>query len=106
MPIAAASASGTTASSAPAGARRPRHTITATAAGTGTAANVLISDPLPPNTVYIANTLKLNGSSLTDGADVDAGDVGSTTPDTVTVKLGTLTSLSPAQTITFDVKID
>jgi len=83
-----------------------RYTIVATATGSGTAANVVISDPLPMNTTYIANTLKLNGSALTDLVDADAGDVGGTTPSVVTVKLGNLTNSSPTQTITFDVKIE
>jgi len=82
-----------------------RYTIVATTTGGGTANNVVISDPLPVNTVYIANSLRLNNTALTDAVDTDAGDVGVTTPGTVTVKLGNLTSASPIQTITFDVKI-
>ena len=82
-----------------------RYTIVATATGGGTANNVVISDPLPVNTAYIANSLRLNNTALTDVADTDAGDVGATTPNTVTVKLGNLTSASPIHTITFDVKI-
>jgi uncharacterized repeat protein (TIGR01451 family) len=82
-----------------------RYTIVATTSGGGTANNVVISDPLPLNTVYIANSLKLNNTALTDAADIDAGDVGATTPNAVTVKLGNLTSASPIQTITFEVKI-
>jgi uncharacterized repeat protein (TIGR01451 family) len=82
-----------------------RYTIVATATGGGTANNVVISDPLPLNTVYIANSLRLNNTAVTDSADADAGDVGVTTPNTVTVKLGNLTSASPIQTITFEVKI-
>lgn len=82
-----------------------RYTITAITTGSGTATNVVISDPLPTNTTYIANTLKLNNTALTDAVDADAGDVGGTTAGAVTVKLGDLTSASPAQTITFDVKI-
>jgi uncharacterized repeat protein (TIGR01451 family) len=82
-----------------------RYTIVATTIGIGVANNVVISDPLPLNTTYIANTLRLNGAAVTDVVDADAGDVGGTTPNTVTVKLGNLTSVSPTQTITFDVKI-
>jgi uncharacterized repeat protein (TIGR01451 family) len=82
-----------------------RYAIVATATEGGTANNVVITDPLPLNTVYIANSLKLNNTALTDAADTDAGDVGATTPNAVTVKLGNLTSASPIQTITFDVKI-
>ena len=79
--------------------------ITVTVAGSGTAMNVLITDPIPANTTYTAGTLKLNGITLTDGTGDDAGDVGGTTPATVTVSLGNLTSASP-KTITFDVKIN
>jgi uncharacterized repeat protein (TIGR01451 family) len=83
-----------------------RYTITATTTGGGTANNVVVSDPLPENTVFIANSLHLNNTALTDIADTDAGDVGTTTPNAVTVKLGNLTSSSGMQTITFDVKIN
>ena len=82
-----------------------RYTIAATTKGGGTANNVVISDPLPVNTTYTANSLRLNNTALTDIADTDAGDVGLTTPNAVTVKLGNLTSSSPIQTITFEVKI-
>ena len=80
-----------------------RYTITATASGA--ANNVVVIDALPANTAFIPSTLKLNNAALTDAADTDAGDVGGTTADTVTVKLGNLTGASSMQTITFDVKI-
>jgi len=82
-----------------------RYTITTTVTGGGTAQNVVVSDPIPVNTTYTAGTLRLNNVLLTDIADADAGDVGATTLNTVTVKLGNLTSASPVQTIVFDVKI-
>jgi uncharacterized repeat protein (TIGR01451 family) len=82
-----------------------RYTIMATTTGSGIANNVVISDTVPLNTTYIANTLRLNSAAVSDVVDADAGDVGGTTPGTVTVKLGNLTSASPTQTITFDVKI-
>jgi uncharacterized repeat protein (TIGR01451 family) len=82
------------------------YTLTMTVTGSGTAMNVVIADPIPANTTYTAGTLKLNGAVLTDALDlVDGGDVGGTTPGTVTVKLGNLTSASP-KIITFDVKIN
>ena len=62
--------------------------------------------PIPANTSYTANSLILNGTPLSDGADGDAGDVGGTTPNTVTVDLGDMTSASPLQTIRFDVTIN
>jgi hypothetical protein len=68
--------------------------------------NVVMKDALPANTTYIPGTLKLNGVTLTDAADADAGDVGGTTPGAVTVKLPDITNASPAQVIMFDVKIN
>ncbi|HTG01808.1 MAG TPA: hypothetical protein VK654_14600 [Nitrospirota bacterium] len=83
-----------------------RYTILVTANGGGTANNVSVTDPLPVNTTSIAGTLRLNGTPLTDAADADAGDVGQTTTNAVTVRLGNMTSATPNQTITFDVKIN
>jgi uncharacterized repeat protein (TIGR01451 family) len=83
-----------------------RYTITATVTGAGTAAGVVVSDPIPPNTTAVAGTLRLNNGLLTDAADADAGDVNATTAGTVTVKLGDLNNASPVQTITFEVKIN
>lgn len=82
-----------------------RYTLSVSTTGSGTAFNVVINDPVPANSTYSAGTLKLNNASLSDAADSDAGDVGSSTPGTVTVKLGDLSSASPTQLITFDVKI-
>jgi len=96
----------------PSGGTRPvpgatmTYSIDASAAGTATASGVVITDPLPANTTYSAGTLSLNAAPLTDGADADAGDVGGTTPNTVTVYLGDLTPASPVQTIAFEVIIN
>ena len=72
----------------------------------GNANTVVITDPIPANTTYTAGTLILNAGALTDGLDADAGDVGGTTPNTVTVNLGNLNPASPVQTITFEVIIN
>lgn len=82
------------------------YSVVVTVGGSGTALGVVITDPIPGNTTYNPGTLTLNAAPLTDGADADAGDVGGTTPNTVTVNLGDLTTASPAQTITFDVTIN
>ena len=83
-----------------------RYTITVTAAGSTTANSVVISDPLPPDTTYRAGTLRLNGTLLTDGVDTDAGDVGGTNANIVTVRIGDLMAASPAQMVTFEVNIN
>lgn len=81
------------------------YTITASVSGVGTAANVVITDPIPANATYAANSLQLNSAALSDATGDDVGSVGGT-PATVTVGLGNLTSASPAQVIRFDVTID
>jgi uncharacterized repeat protein (TIGR01451 family) len=79
--------------------------IVVTATGTGTALGAALSDAIPANTRYVAGSLSLNGSPLTDAVD---GDVGSFTaaPASVGVSLGDLTSVAGPQTIVFRVTID
>lgn len=83
-----------------------RYTVNVTVTGSETALDVVITDPIPANTTYLAGTLKLNGGILTDATGDDAGDMGVTTTGAVTVTLGDLTSSSAVQTITFDVTIN
>lgn len=82
------------------------YTLIVSASGTDTAVDVVITDPVPTHTTYNAGTLTLNSGSLTDEADADAGDVGQTTANTVTVNLGDVLGGTPAQTITFAATID
>ena len=81
------------------------YTLTVSVAGTGSVANLVITDPLPPSTSYVASSLHLNGAALSDAADADAGDVGGTTPNQVTVALGSVAGGSLPPTITFAVTI-
>jgi uncharacterized repeat protein (TIGR01451 family) len=83
-----------------------RYTLAVTVTGAGTARAVVISDLIPVNTAYRAGTLSLNGNGLSDAADGDTGDAGGTTPGTLTVRLGDMTSASALQTIRFDVTIN
>lgn len=82
-----------------------RYTLSVAADGTGSALGVVMTDPIPLDTIYTAGTLTLNGKGLSDAADGDAGDAGGTTPGVVTVLLGNLPAASPVQTIQFEVKI-
>lgn len=82
------------------------YTLQVSVTGTGTANGIVITDPIPVNTTYSAGTLVLNAVPLSDADDGDAGNVGVTTPNTVTVNLNSMTPASPVQTITFDVLIN
>lgn len=84
---------------------RLTYSITATVIGSGIAAAVVITDPIPANATYVANSLKLNSTALSDASDGDVGSVGGM-PVTVTVGLGNMTNASPAQVISFDVTIN
>ena len=45
--------------------------IVLAATGSGTAQNLILNDPLPPNTTYVANSITVNGAARTDAADAD-----------------------------------
>lgn len=81
------------------------YTITSSIVGIGTAAAVVITDPIPAKATYVANSLKVNNTALSDAVDSDAGSVGGA-PVTVTVGLGDLTNASPAQVVSFEVTIN
>jgi uncharacterized repeat protein (TIGR01451 family) len=81
------------------------YSIDVTVTGGGTASGVIISDPIPVNTTYVANSMTLGGGPLTDAVDgLDGADFGVTAPNTITVDMGDLTA--GTQTITFDVTIN
>jgi uncharacterized repeat protein (TIGR01451 family) len=82
------------------------YTLVVTTTGTGNVDNLVITDPLPPFTSWVAGSLALNAAGLSDAADADAGDFGGTTPNQVTVALGNVAGGSLPQTITFAVTID
>ncbi len=82
------------------------YSLDVTVTGTDTAANVVITDPIPANTTYRPGTLLLNGAPLTDAGDADTGDFNATNPGEVTVGLGALNAASPTQTVSFQVQIN
>jgi uncharacterized repeat protein (TIGR01451 family) len=85
---------------------RINYQVVVTASGSGNAAAAAFSDAVPANTTYLAGSLRLNGSALSDAADGDAGSFVSTPASAVRVNLGTLTSGSGPQTIEFAVTIN
>ena len=71
--------------------------------GTGTADAVHVTDSIPTGTTYQPGTLKLDGATLSDAADADAGTAGTAGID---VTLGNLAGGSPDRTVAFTVKIN
>ena len=77
-------------------------TIVARVGGSGSITGLTITDAIPAGTTYQAATLRLDGASLSDAADADAGEANSTG---ITVDVGSAAA-GTSHTITFDVLID
>ncbi len=86
---------------------RINYQIVVTPSGSGTAAAAVFTDTIPANTTYVAGSLALNSTPLTDAAgNDDAGEYTATPTPQVRVNLGDLTPASGAQTIEFAVTIN
>jgi len=85
---------------------RINYQIVVTRTGSGTATAAALNDLIPANTTYVAGSLQLNGATLTDTADGDAGAFVSAPAPEVRVTLGNLTGASGAQTVQFAVTIN
>lgn len=77
-------------------------TIAATAAGSGTVDDLHITDVIPAGTTYVANSVALDGTTLTDAADADAGTAASSGID---VALGSIAG-GASRTVTFRTTIN
>lgn len=78
------------------------YTLVATTLGSGSLPNLVVSDAVPAGTTYVAGSLTLGGSALTDASDADAGEFSS---NSVRVALGTVAG-GQTRTITFRVTIN
>jgi uncharacterized repeat protein (TIGR01451 family) len=78
------------------------YTLAATVGGSGSLANLRISDPVPAGSTYTAASITLDGATLTDAADADAG---SFSGSSISVGLGTVAA-GTTRTVTFKVRID
>lgn len=78
------------------------YTIIATTAGSGSLPNLAINDAVPTGTTYVAGSMTLGGSALTDAADADAGRFAG---NAVAVALGTVAG-GQTRTVTFRVTIN
>ena len=77
------------------------YTLVATISGAGTLANVAITDPIPASTQYVASSMTLEGSPLTDASDADQGNFNGTR---IAVALGNVAA-GQTRTVTFKVTI-
>ena len=77
------------------------YTITATVAGSGSVSGLAINDNIPANTDYVASSITLGGSALTDANDADAANYDGTR---IQVLLGTVPG-GQTRTVTFKTKI-
>ena len=78
------------------------YAIRAEVKGSGSVSDLVVTDAAPADTTYVAGSLKLDGATLTDAADADAGRFGTSG---ISVDLGTVSGGS-SRTVTFQVTID
>ena len=81
---------------------RMRYTIVVTNSGGTAATSVVLTDGIPTNTTYVANSTTLNGVAKTDAIDADEVSFAA---NTVTVNIGSLAAAGTA-TVTFDVTVN
>jgi uncharacterized repeat protein (TIGR01451 family) len=79
--------------------------ITANFAGTGTIDNLVIADPLPANTTYVASSIIVNGVAQTDAADAPADNT-DFAGNVITVTRGTVVVPMPDVVIQFQATIN
>jgi uncharacterized repeat protein (TIGR01451 family) len=98
---------------APAGNQPPgttlTYTVTITNNGDGAVQNLVLTDPIPNFTTYVATSITQDGNPRTDGADGDNADYNVTNPGEITVAVGTLDAsggVNDSTVITFQVTID
>lgn len=77
------------------------YSIAANVTGSGVLSNLVITDPIPANSLYQVGTLTFQAAALTDAADADAGDYNGTR---VRVVAGNIPA-GQTRTITFQVRI-
>ena len=82
------------------------YTVTVEVTSAGTATNATVSDPIPQYTTYSTESIVLNGDTLTDAVDGDAGELDTSDAPAVVVRLGDLTQADGPQTVEFRVTID
>lgn len=73
--------------------------------GIGEITNIVVNDTIPEGTTYVAGSLRLNGDSLSDGIDGDAGHYNG---DAIAVKVLAMkqtATIKPQYSVSFKVVI-
>ena len=95
---------------APAGTQPPGATLTYSVVVTNNRTtvvnNVVVTDPIPANTTYVAGTITENAAARTDAGGDDNADFNVTTANAITVDVGSLAASGGSVTVTFQVTID
>ncbi len=82
------------------------YTVVVTNSGTGAASSVVLTDPIPANTTYVAGSITQDGAGRSDAADADNADYNVTNPGKVTVTIGALAASGGTTTLTFQMTIN
>jgi uncharacterized repeat protein (TIGR01451 family) len=77
------------------------YSLVATVSGTGSLANVVISDPIPVGSQYVAGSMTLQAATLTDATDADQGNFNGSR---ISVALGAVPA-GETRTVTFRVRV-
>ena len=82
------------------------YTISVEVVNNGTAAAATIRDPIPTWSTFVPGSIALNGTTISDATDGDAGEYDTSVTPTVVVRLGDLAQSDGIQTVEFQVTID
>jgi len=82
------------------------YTIVVNVNSAGTATASVVRDAIPEFSTYVPDSITLNGASISDAADTDAGEFDTSGVPSVVVRLGDLTQALGPQTVVFQVAID
>lgn len=82
------------------------YTITVEVTSAGVATASALRDAIPTFTTFVPASITLNGGAISDAIDADVGELDTSGPATVVVRLGDLTQADGIQTIVFQVTID
>ncbi len=82
------------------------YTISVEVVNDGTATAATVRDVIPTWSTYVPGSTTLNGTTISDATDGDAGEYDTSVTPTVVVRLGDLAQANGLQTVVFQVTID